>query len=89
MESTFDDAVVAAARDGDPDARARLAADCLPLVYSVVGRAMRGHADVDDVVQETMVRALGKLMRPAGRLQLPVLADRHRHEPAPHPLRVP
>lgn len=61
MESTFDDAVVAAARDGDPDARARLAADCLPLVYSVVGRAMRGHADVDDVVQETMVRALGKL----------------------------
>ncbi|WP_137991758.1 RNA polymerase sigma factor [Streptomyces vilmorinianum] len=30
----------------------------LPLVYNVVGRALDGHPDVDDVVQETMERAV-------------------------------
>ena len=30
----------------------------LPLVYNIVGRAMSGHPDVDDVVQETMLRAI-------------------------------
>ncbi|GAA2070261.1 hypothetical protein GCM10009801_20870 [Streptomyces albiaxialis] len=53
--------VVAAARDGDRTARERLAAEYLPLVYNVVGRALDGHADVDDVVQETMLRALDGL----------------------------
>ncbi|MFF3500303.1 RNA polymerase sigma factor [Streptomyces sp. NPDC003247] len=33
-------------------------ADYLPLVYNIVGRAMDGHPDVDDVVQETMLRAV-------------------------------
>jgi hypothetical protein len=41
----------------------------LPLVYNIVGRALSGHAGVDDVVQETMLRAvrgLGDLRDPAG-----------------------
>ncbi|MFB7075733.1 sigma-70 family RNA polymerase sigma factor, partial [Streptomyces sp. NPDC056290] len=33
----------------------------LPLVYNIVGRALNGHPDVDDVVQETMLRALAAL----------------------------
>ncbi|WP_432141211.1 sigma-70 family RNA polymerase sigma factor [Streptomyces sp. bgisy084] len=51
-------AVVAAAQAGDPQARDELVAGYLPLVYNVVGRALHGHADVDDVVQETMLRVL-------------------------------
>ncbi|WUN35961.1 sigma-70 family RNA polymerase sigma factor [Kitasatospora sp. NBC_00315] len=54
-------AVVAAAQAGDEAARERLAAAYLPLVYNVVGRAMDGHPDVDDVVQETMLRVCGRL----------------------------
>src|SRR5438132_9845151 len=60
--------VVAAARAGDEEARKRLIAGYLPLVYNVVGRAMNGHPDVDDVVQETMfraVRGIGDLRDPA------------------------
>ncbi|WOX26018.1 sigma-70 family RNA polymerase sigma factor [Streptomyces solicathayae] len=53
--------LVNAARTGDPRAREALAAAYLPLVYNIVGRALDGHADVDDVVQETMVRALDGL----------------------------
>jgi len=53
-----DPATVEAARGGDPAALAALAAAYLPLVYNVVGRAMNGHPDVDDVVQETMLRAV-------------------------------
>jgi RNA polymerase sigma factor (sigma-70 family) len=59
---------VAAARDGDRRALDALAAGYLPLVYNIVGRAMNGHPDVDDVVQETMLRAmrgLGELRDPA------------------------
>ncbi|WP_131739098.1 RNA polymerase sigma factor, partial [Actinomadura roseirufa] len=55
------DDLIAAARAGDPAARERLVSDCLPLVYNVVGRALDGHADVDDVVQDTMLRALNGL----------------------------
>ncbi|WP_432096585.1 sigma-70 family RNA polymerase sigma factor [Streptomyces sp. bgisy100] len=61
--------LVTAARAGDPHARERLVSDCLPLVYNIVGRALDGHADVDDVVQETMFRALdglGGLREPTG-----------------------
>ncbi|WP_418955543.1 sigma-70 family RNA polymerase sigma factor [Streptomyces tritici] len=63
--------LVAAARTGDPAARDALAAAYLPLVYNVVGRALNGHADVDDVVQETMVRALDGLggLREPGRFR--------------------
>jgi RNA polymerase sigma factor (sigma-70 family) len=61
-------ALVTAARDGDRAAVGTLAAAYLPLVYNVVGRAMNGHPDVDDVVQETMLRAvrgLSELRDPA------------------------
>ncbi len=54
----FDPAVVAAAMGGSQAAVDDLVVGCLPLVYNVVGRAMGGHADVDDVVQETMLNAL-------------------------------
>ncbi|HEY7277874.1 MAG TPA: sigma-70 family RNA polymerase sigma factor [Trebonia sp.] len=51
-------AAVVAAQRGDRDALDALAAGYLPLVYNIVGRAMNGHPDVDDVVQETMLRAV-------------------------------
>ncbi|MEV6208689.1 sigma-70 family RNA polymerase sigma factor [Kitasatospora sp. NPDC051914] len=60
-EGGMDTAVVEAARAGDDTARDRLVADCLPLVYNIVGRAMNGHSDTDDVVQETMIRMVGGL----------------------------
>ncbi|MFF9197659.1 sigma-70 family RNA polymerase sigma factor [Streptomyces sp. NPDC014779] len=61
--------LVRAAQAGDPRAQDRLVADHLPLVYNIVGRALNGHHDVDDVVQETMLRALdglGTLRAPDG-----------------------
>ena len=42
--------VVRAARAGDREASEQLLRDCLPLVYNIVGRALDGHSDVDDVV---------------------------------------
>ncbi|MFH8387077.1 sigma-70 family RNA polymerase sigma factor [Kitasatospora sp. NPDC018058] len=60
-EGGIDTEAVAAARAGDEQARERLVAGYLPLVYNVVGRAMNGHPDVDDVVQETMIRVVGGL----------------------------
>ncbi|MFF7789077.1 sigma-70 family RNA polymerase sigma factor [Streptomyces sp. NPDC007991] len=56
-----DIAVVMAARAGDRQASEQLIRDCLPLVYNIVGRALDGHSDVDDVVQETMMRVLDGL----------------------------
>ncbi|MET7401948.1 sigma-70 family RNA polymerase sigma factor [Dactylosporangium sp. NPDC005572] len=66
---TIEDPVglVRAARSGDDRALERLAAQYLPLVYNVIGRALDGHADVDDLVQETMiqfVRGLPDLREP-------------------------
>jgi RNA polymerase sigma factor (sigma-70 family) len=61
-------ATILAARGGNRAALDALAAAYLPLVYNIVGRALNGHADVDDVVQETMLRAvrgLGELRDPA------------------------
>ncbi|MEU4398323.1 sigma-70 family RNA polymerase sigma factor [Micromonospora orduensis] len=52
---------VAAARQGDQRALNDVVAASLPLVYNIVGRALRGHADVDDVVQETLVRVIRHL----------------------------
>ncbi|MEU6304190.1 RNA polymerase sigma factor [Streptomyces chartreusis] len=52
---------IAAAQAGDRRALDELVEGWLPLVYNVVGRALNGHADVDDVVQETMLRAVGNL----------------------------
>jgi RNA polymerase sigma factor (sigma-70 family) len=51
-------ALVTAAQRGDRAALDSLVAAYLPLVYNVVGRAMNGHPDTDDVVQETMLRAV-------------------------------
>ncbi|MDX3386210.1 sigma-70 family RNA polymerase sigma factor [Streptomyces niveiscabiei] len=53
--------VIAAAQAGDRRALDELVQVWLPLVYNIVGRALNGHADVDDVVQETMLRAVGNL----------------------------
>ncbi|MEV0126263.1 sigma-70 family RNA polymerase sigma factor [Streptomyces sp. NPDC050703] len=53
--------MVGAAQDGNQQAQDTLVAEYLPLVYNIVGRALDGHADVDDVVQETMIRVLGGL----------------------------
>ncbi|MFF4876790.1 sigma-70 family RNA polymerase sigma factor [Micromonospora sp. NPDC000668] len=56
-----DTGLVVAARQGDQRALNDVVAASLPLVYNIVGRALRGHADVDDVVQETLVRVVRHL----------------------------
>ncbi|MFI1812089.1 sigma-70 family RNA polymerase sigma factor [Streptomyces sp. NPDC020422] len=53
--------LVEAARAGDARAGDELVRAYLPLVYNIVGRALDGHADVDDLVQDTMLRALDGL----------------------------
>ncbi|MEU8460478.1 sigma-70 family RNA polymerase sigma factor [Streptomyces sp. NPDC029003] len=53
--------LVVAARAGDDRAREKLIAAYLPLLYNIVGRALSGHADVDDVVQETLMRVVRDL----------------------------
>ncbi|MDJ0464020.1 sigma-70 family RNA polymerase sigma factor [Streptomyces sp. H27-C3] len=58
MGSERETAVIEAAQGGDQRAQDELVAAYLPLVYNIVGRALSGHADVDDVVQETLIRAL-------------------------------
>jgi RNA polymerase sigma factor (sigma-70 family) len=60
--------MVVAARDGDRQALDELVIRFLPLVYTVVRRALRGDPDVDDVVQDTMLRAVRDLpaLRDAG-----------------------
>ncbi|MFI9272877.1 sigma-70 family RNA polymerase sigma factor [Kitasatospora sp. NPDC052896] len=54
-------AAVAAAQAGDRQAGQELIAGHLPLVYNIVGRALNGHPDTDDVVQETMLHAVDGL----------------------------
>jgi RNA polymerase sigma factor (sigma-70 family) len=56
-----DTGMVVAARAGDPRALDALVAGALPLVYNIVGRALNGHADTDDVVQETLLRLVRHL----------------------------
>ncbi|MET7685040.1 sigma-70 family RNA polymerase sigma factor [Streptomyces sp. NPDC005423] len=59
--------VVAAARAGERGALEELSSRTLPLVYSVAARAHPYRDDVDDIVQETMLRILrgiGGLERP-------------------------
>ncbi|MER6355689.1 sigma-70 family RNA polymerase sigma factor [Streptomyces sp. NPDC001634] len=59
--------VIAAARAGDRGALEELSSRTLPLVYSVAARAHPYRDDVDDIVQETMMRILrgiGGLERP-------------------------
>jgi RNA polymerase sigma factor (sigma-70 family) len=57
----FDTDLVTAARAGDPHALEDLVAACLPLVYNIVGRALHGQPDVDDVAQETLLRVVRHL----------------------------
>ena len=59
--ATPDAALVSAAQRSGTHALDALVAASLPLVYNIVGRALRGHADVDDVVQETLVRVVRHL----------------------------
>jgi pectate lyase len=61
MRALADSGLVDAARAGDQRALAELLTAHLPLVYNVVGRALHGHPDVDDVVQETMLRVVQSL----------------------------
>ncbi|HEY1486513.1 MAG TPA: sigma-70 family RNA polymerase sigma factor, partial [Micromonosporaceae bacterium] len=51
-----DPELVRAAANHDQRALNSLVAASLPLVYNIVGRALNGHADTDDVVQETLLR---------------------------------
>ncbi|MGW2346874.1 sigma-70 family RNA polymerase sigma factor [Streptomyces sp. NPDC001661] len=53
--------LVVSARAGDAAALEELVRASLPVVYNVVGRALGGGTDVDDTVQETMVRLLSSL----------------------------
>jgi RNA polymerase sigma factor (sigma-70 family) len=52
---------VIAAQAGDRRALDGLVATSLPLVYSIVRRALSGHPDTDDVVQDTVLRAVRQL----------------------------
>ena len=61
VDYTVDVTTVAAARSGDQRALDELVRGCLPLVYNIAGRALEGHVDVDDVVQETMLQVVGGL----------------------------
>ncbi|MEV4518529.1 sigma-70 family RNA polymerase sigma factor [Dactylosporangium sp. NPDC049525] len=53
--------LVIAAQAGSRDARDELISACLPLLYNIVGRAVSRPADVDDVVQETLLLVLRDL----------------------------
>lgn len=59
--STDETKLVVAARAGDARAIDEIVGAYLPLVYTVVRRALGAGADVDDVVQDTMLRALREL----------------------------
>ena len=54
-------AVVQAARDGDPAALDALVSGYLPLVYNVIGHAADSDLDVDDIVQDTMLHVVAGL----------------------------
>jgi RNA polymerase sigma factor (sigma-70 family) len=53
--------LVRAAQRGDQRARDALVRKYLPLVYNIVGRSLHGYQDIDDVVQETMLRMVRDL----------------------------
>ncbi|MEV6153447.1 sigma-70 family RNA polymerase sigma factor [Nonomuraea sp. NPDC052129] len=55
---TYEVETVLAAGAGDHRAVDELVRSHLQLVYNIAGRAMNGHPDVDDVVQETMARVV-------------------------------
>src|SRR5260370_40478843 len=49
---------VIAAQRGDQRALEALFSSCLPLIYDIAGCALHDRADVDDVVQVTMLRVI-------------------------------
>ena len=55
--------LVVAAQAGDEAALTELISAHLSLIYNIIGRALNGHADVDDLVQETMIQAVRNLPR--------------------------
>ncbi|GIH11067.1 hypothetical protein Rhe02_91340 [Rhizocola hellebori] len=93
MHPAADPALVAAARGGDRQALESLLRDHLPLVYSVVRRTIGAAPDVDDVVQETMLRAVRHvraLRDPHGfRAWLIAIAVRQLQERSRHLTRAP
>ena len=67
MGEAHETALIRAAQRGDQRAQDQLVESYLPLIYNIVGRALNGHADVDDIVQESalrMLRSLPSLRRP-------------------------
>ncbi|GLY30478.1 sigma-70 family RNA polymerase sigma factor [Kineosporia sp. NBRC 101731] len=52
---------VRAAQRGDRDVLGELIGEHLVMLYNVAGRALRGHADVDDVVQNTLISVVENL----------------------------
>src|SRR5689334_20986558 len=56
-----DGVLAAAARAGDREALDVLIRRHLPLIYNVVRQALGAHSDVDDVVQDIVLRALRQL----------------------------
>jgi RNA polymerase sigma factor (sigma-70 family) len=58
---TSENALIAAALCGDRRALDELVTAYLPLVYTIVRRALGGQPDVDDVVQDVMLRAVRQL----------------------------
>ncbi|MFD3655716.1 sigma-70 family RNA polymerase sigma factor [Streptomyces sp. NPDC058620] len=61
MGEAHETALIRAAQAGDEQAQDQLVTAYLPLMYNIVGRALNGHADVDDVVQESVLRMLRAL----------------------------
>jgi RNA polymerase sigma factor (sigma-70 family) len=53
--------LVVAAQAGDRRALDELVTACMPWVYTIVRRALSGLPEIDDVVQETMLRVLREL----------------------------
>ncbi|MFC4064451.1 sigma-70 family RNA polymerase sigma factor [Actinoplanes subglobosus] len=49
------------AQRGNVHARDQLITGHLSLIYNVIGRALHGHPDVDDLVQDTMLQAINAL----------------------------
>ncbi|MEU7907404.1 AbfB domain-containing protein [Actinoplanes sp. NPDC049118] len=63
LSRTEEVAVVTAARAGDSGAMSELARRQLPFVYRLVWQAMPADPDIDDVVQDIMLRAFQQLPR--------------------------
>lgn len=60
-ENKFDNELIARSVSGDRAARERLATVCMPRVWRTVYLACRGGDEVEDLVQESMIRAFADL----------------------------